>query len=180
MASNQQRPGRPRDVDRHRRGDGRDGRDRRSGPSQKPPSDTIKELCTKIAFAPGAGGALDPALFDEIARDAAKLVSEEGRNLNKSSQLRKFYDELLMWEARVHGNGREGAENRLREYLPLIRMLNAKAAYAQGRNHVGPDFVCLLRHCLEQIKKDKPETLRRARLFFEAFMGFHKTLRPTD
>ena len=176
MANNRQRPGQSRDAGRRRRDD---GRDRRAGPAQKPPSSTITELCASIAFAPGASDTLDPTLFDEIARDAANIVSEEGKKLNRSTQLRKFYDELLMWEARVHGNGREGANDRLREYLPLIRMLNAKAAYAQGRNHVGPDFVHLLRRCLEQIE-DKPETLRHARLFFEAFMGFYKTLRPTD
>ena len=176
MANKQQGRGQSRDAGRHRR---EGGRDRRSGPDRVQPSDAIKALCTRVALTPGANGALDPALFDETARDAAKIVNGEGRNLNKSSQLRKFYDELLMWEERVHGSGREGAEARLREYLPLIRMLNAKAAYAQGRKHVGPDFVRLLRRCLEQIE-DKPETLRHARLFFEAFMGFYKTLRPTE
>ena len=176
MANNQQRPGQPRNADRRRR---EDGRNRRSGPDQKQPSGAIRQLCESVAFAAGASGALDPALFDETAREAAKIVGEEGNHLNKPSQLRKFYDELLMWEERVHGNGPERAEDHLRQYLPLIRMLNAKAAYAQGRNHVGPDFVHLLRRCLEQIE-DKPETLRHARLFFEAFMGFYKTLRPTD
>lgn len=179
MANNQHRPGgRSRDAGRHRGEDGRDRRDRRPGSNQKQPSGAITDLCTRVVFATGTGGALDPALFDEIARDAAKIVSEEGKNLNKSSQLRKFFDELLMWEERVHGNGPEGAEDGLRKYLPLIRMLNAKAAYAQGRNHIGPDFVHLLRRCLEQIE-DKPETLRHARLFFEAFMGFYK-IHSTD
>ena len=176
MANNRQRTGRPHDAGRR---PGGDGRERRPGHDQKQPSAAITGLCPMVAFAPGANGALHPELFDKTARNAAKIVSDEGRGLNKSSQLRKFYDELLMWEERVHGNGRAGEEERLREHLPLIRMLNAKAAYAQGREHVGPDFVHLLRRCLEQIEDD-PETLRRARLFLEAFMGFYKIFRSTD
>ena len=152
---------------------------RQSGPGQAQPSPEMIGLCKRIALDQGAdgNGRIDPDLFDGIAREAAEDIGDEGKNLNKTSQLRKFYNELLMWEDRVNGKGPNGAEDRLHEYLPLIRMLNAKAAYAQGRGHVGPDFVCLLRSCLEQVKDD-PESLRHARLFFEAFMGFYKVVRP--
>ena len=136
-------------------------------------------LCDRIILTRSLEDKLDPDLFDGIACEAAKHIDGEGKNINKTSQLRKFYDELLMWEDRVNGKGPDGAKGQLHEYLPLIRMLNAKAAYAQGRGHVGPDFVSLLRRCLEQVKDD-PETLRHARLFFEAFMGFYKVVRPKD
>ena len=136
-------------------------------------------LCGRIILARSLEDKLDPDLFDGVAREAAEAICGEGANRNKPSQLRKFYDELLMWEGRVNGKGPDEAHARLRKYLPLIRMLNAKAAYAQGRGHVGPDFVSLLRRCLEQVKDD-PETLRHARLFFEAFMGFYKVVRPKD
>ena len=48
-------------------------------------------------------------------------------------------------------------------------MLNAKAAYAQGRQHVDANFVALIARCLGQV--DSPETLRNFKLFFEAFLG---------
>lgn len=55
-------------------------------------------------------------------------------------------------------------------------MLNAKAAYAKGRNHVTENFVRLISHCLNQV--DDIETLRNFKLFFEAFLGFYKLHGP--
>lgn len=179
MATTHQNQRRPQGG-RDRRGE--NPRGRQSAPRQDQPGPEIKELCERVTLARKAGE-LDPGVFDEVARKAAEIVGAEGRNLNKTSQLRKFYDELLMWEGRVNGKEPDGAKDRLREFLPLIRMLNAKAAYAQGRKHVGPDFVYLLRTCLEQVKSEPevesgPETLRHVRLFFEAFMGFYKIVGP--
>ena len=133
----------------------------------------------KIVLRPREGQSLAPELFDGIANEWAKIVASEK---TKNSQLRKFYDELLRWEEKVNGNDRgdrEGAKERLREHLPFIRMMNAKAAYAQGRKLVGASFVRLLRNCLEQVD-DSPDTLRNCRLFFEAFMGFYKLRDPRN
>jgi CRISPR-associated protein Csm2 len=53
-------------------------------------------------------------------------------------------------------------------------MINAKAAYAEGRKPklVTTDFVYLMRNTLAQVTD--PETLTHCKLFWEAFMGFYK------
>ncbi len=115
---------------------------------------------------------LDPELFNSTALKAAKEVARSGRS-NKPSQLRKFYDELLTWEARVAQR-----PDKFPEYLPMIRMLNAKVAYAEGRKLVDAVFVDLMRHTLSEVKD--PETLSICKLFWEAFMGFYKKEGPRE
>ncbi len=98
-------------------------------------------------------------------------MANADRERNKASQLRRFYDELVMWEARTVQN-----PNKFGDYLPFIRMLNAKAAYAKGRKLVDRTFVDLLRQTLAEVKD--AETLTTCKLFWEAFMGFYKQERP--
>ena len=150
----------------------------------------MDELCRKIVLVPSEGQPLAPDLFDGIAEEAAKVVAKDrpktnaktNTKTNTSHQLRRFYDELLRWEAKVNDGDPEGAKDRLREHLPFIRMMNAKAAYAKGRNMVGTSFVALLGRCLEQVEDAPkgPHALRNSRLFFEAFMGFYKLHGPRD
>jgi len=151
-------------------------RDKRPNPPEGHDRSQMLDLCARFVFVPREGEPLDPKLFDRTAEDAAKIVVADK---TKTSQLRRFYDELLRWEEKVNGGGPEGAENRLRESLPFIRMMNAKAAYAKGRGLVGESFVTLLRKSLEQVN-DKPVTLRYCRQFFEAFMGFYRLHGPKD
>ncbi len=115
---------------------------------------------------------LDPELFNGMAQQAAKAIADN-RNFNKPSQLRRFYDELLTWETRVAQR-----PDRFDEYLPLIRMINAKVAYAEGRRLVDSEFVNLMRHTLSEVRN--PETLTTCKLFWEAFMGFYKKERPSE
>jgi CRISPR-associated protein Csm2 len=115
-------------------------------------------------------GALDANLFSATAERIAKTIGEN-KNSNKPSQIRQFYNELVMWEERARQN-----PDRFAEYLPFIRMLNAKAAYAKGRGNVDENFVALIAHCLEQV--DDTESLRNFKLFFEAFLGFYKLHGP--
>lgn len=124
---------------------------------------------TGIRFA----GALDPEVFNGIAKRCAETIGNSDKEVNKPSQLRRFYDELLMWTTKV---GQDNA--RFHECRPFILMLNAKAAYAEGRKLVDINFVKLLEHCLRQIEDAK--TLGLAKLFFEAFLGFYKEVRPKD
>jgi CRISPR-associated protein Csm2 len=119
------------------------------------------------------GGALSPELFDRVAREAAKAVAGDSRNqANKPTQIRQFYDELVMWEEKARA-----AQDRFPEYLPFIRMLNAKVAYARGRKHVDDNFVDFISCCVGQVS-DYP-TLRNFKTFFEAFLGFYKQERPS-
>jgi CRISPR-associated protein Csm2 len=116
---------------------------------------------------------LDPELFNSIAQQAAQAVSANDRS-NKPTQLRRFYDELTLWESRVARQ-----PERFQDYLPFIRMINAKVAYAEGRKLVDSTFVGLMHHTLNQVKDD-PQTLMTCKLFWEAFMGFYKKVRPSD
>lgn len=110
----------------------------------------------------------DPRLFAEIAEDKAKHVaSSGGKEVNKSTQLRRFYDELVMWQEKVGA-----CDARFAELQPYICMLKAKVAYAKGRGHVDANFEALLRRVIDQCTN--AATLRQAKLFLEAFMAFYK------
>jgi CRISPR-associated protein Csm2 len=110
----------------------------------------------------------DPRLFAEIAEEkAADVARGGGRETNKSSQLRRFYDELVMWQEKVGAS-----DERFAELQPYICMLKAKVAYTKGRGHVDANFEALLRHVIDQCTN--AATLRQAKLFLEAFMAFYK------
>lgn len=120
-------------------------------------------------------------LFDSVARETAKTLAANTKS-NKPTQLRKFYDEIVMWENRVMMH-----PDKFQDYLPFIRMLNAKVAYAHGRNNkkdepdkglVDMNYLTLISHCLKQVNDDK--TMRNFKLFMEAMMGFYKQERPKD
>lgn len=111
-------------------------------------------------------------LYSDVAEQAAKAVAAAaGSKLNKSSQLRRFYDEFVGLQSRV-GRSHEDYER----LAPFVQMLKAKVAYAQGRETVDSNFVKLLRHVVDEVHD--PATLRAAKLFFEAFMAFYKLHGP--
>lgn len=118
------------------------------------------------------------SLFDTDAQTAAKelndkAVDDRGRDSgkNKSTQIRRFYDELVGWHERI-GEDQETFD----KHVAFIKMLNAKAAYAFGRNLVTKEFVEWMRHCVGQV--NDPTSLKYFRLHFEATVGFLKELRP--
>lgn len=111
-------------------------------------------------------------LFDGVANRTAETIAQ-ARNENKATQLRKYYDEIIMWEQKV----RQSPDKYL-EYLPFIKMLNAKVAYAKGRKLVDQNFVDLMRHCTKEIDDKDINTFYTFKLFFESFMGFYKMHKP--
>jgi CRISPR-associated protein Csm2 len=113
------------------------------------------------------GPTLAADLYAEVAEEAARVVAGSKNEINKPSQLRRFYDELVMWQEKV---GRD--EARFKECEPFIQMLRAKAAYALGRGHVDANFRALFDHLIKQASD--AQTLRQAKLFMEAFMAFYK------
>ena len=117
---------------------------------------------------------LDPELFNGTARQAAKLIANADRDANKPTQLRRFYNELVLWDIRVQQVKASERSQKFQDFLPFIRMINAKAAYAEGRKPklVTTDFVYLMRNTLAQVTD--PETLTHCKLFWEAFIGFYK------
>ena len=57
-------------------------------------------------------------------------------------------------------------------------MLNAKVAYAKGRGNITDKFVDFISDCISQINEEKDVKLFAN--FFEAFMGYYKSYRPSD
>lgn len=114
-------------------------------------------------------GKIHPDLFDKTAKQAAQEIAGDNKRdqKNKSTQLRRFYDELIMWEEKVRQN-----PDKFDEYLPFVRMLKAKVAYAEGRKLVDHAFVDLMEQTIDFIKS--ADDLSVAKLFFEAFLGFYK------
>ena len=133
------------------------------------------------------GNALTEDIFSEVAKEKAYEIYQGGldqrsqQSKNNPTQLRKFYDELVMWSDKVHAvgklepgqKGKEVRATRYTESAPFIKMLNAKVAYAKGRNHVDESFEAMFSHCIKSI--NDAESLKHAKLFMEAFMGFYKS-----
>lgn len=116
-------------------------------------------------------------LFSRQAQECAQAVADAGKrkrqSANKPTQLRRFYDELEMRYSQVFSQqSSELRAQKLDEILPFIQMLIAKAAYAQGREHIDVTFNNLFSGLIEQI--DTVNDLRNAKLFMEAFMGFYR------
>ena len=109
-------------------------------------------------------------IFSDIAQRAAQYI-KSNKNVNKTTQLRKFYDELAMWNDRVQ-LVRENKAGKFQELMPFIKMLKAKVAYAEGRKNIDKNFSDIFNRCIDQI--NNVETLRDAKLFMEAVMGFCK------
>jgi CRISPR-associated protein Csm2 len=142
-----------------------------SSRNQQPPFNA-QEAIQGIDF----GSEINAELFGDIAQAKARLVAaaakQDGRK-NKSTQLRRFYDELVMWNDRVQTETTpEKKAAKYTELAPYIKMLNAKVAYAKGREHVDDNFVAIYSRCIKQIQN--AETLKQGKLFIEAFMGFYK------
>ncbi len=116
-------------------------------------------------------------LFDTEAEKFARAFHEEAiemkrkknKEINKSAQIRRFYDELVSWQERIGGD-----DAKFRQYEAFIRMLNAKVAYAKGRGLVGESFERWFRDCIKGTTSAR--ALDHFRLHFEAVLGFLKAL----
>ncbi|MCD6185511.1 MAG: type III-A CRISPR-associated protein Csm2 [Deltaproteobacteria bacterium] len=120
---------------------------------------------------------VDPELFSKIAENLAKKIAEDSinfRNSNKRTQIRKFYDEIVRLAMLS-----KSRPNEWEQLLPMVHMITAKAAYANGRKKlISDNFLQFLRDSIEQIKK--PEDLNIFSNFFEAFMGFYRLHGPKN
>jgi len=118
-----------------------------------------------------ANGKLEPTLFSVTAEKLAKEIGEEDRNLNKSSQLRRYFDEVVRLSTQAKAGGAD-----MDLLLPQVHMLVAKVAYAKGRKLVTDSFVEMMKSGIGQVN-DKDD-LRVFANFLESFMGFYKMYRP--
>lgn len=114
---------------------------------------------------------INPQLFSETAEILAKQINQERigsrDKLNKPTQVRKFFDEVIRFQGMVQSD-----PTQFGELLPYIKMLNAKAAYAAGRDLIGPEFKGFLNESLKQVNDQQDFELFCS--FFEAFLGFYK------
>jgi CRISPR-associated protein Csm2 len=147
----------------------------RGSHSGRPPSSSGRQGgdidVSKITF----GNVIDAKLYSDIAEQAAKSVAGDNPKnpRNKPSQLRRFFDELVMLQSKVGSDPKH-----FEEQEPFIQMLKAKVAYARGRDKVDSNFVSLLGRVVDQARD--AAALRQARLFMEAFMAFYKVYRPSE
>jgi CRISPR-associated protein Csm2 len=125
-------------------------------------------------------GEVTPDLFDKKAEEIAKTWAEEQRRsgdkkVNKPTQLRRFFDEVVNWHQQI--SAAKTKQEKCKKYndcLPLIKMLNAKVAYAEARELVGSEFRQFINDAVRQLEVDEPDRLKHFRLLFEAVMGFYK------
>ena len=119
---------------------------------------------------------VDPELFSKTAEDLAKKIAEDSINIING---RNFYmaeennDEIVRLAMLS-----KSRPNEWEQLLPMVHMVTAKAAYANGRKLISDGFLRFLRNSIEQIKK--PEDLKVFSNFFEAFMGFYRLHGPKN
>ncbi len=107
------------------------------------------------------------------AMKPTEIDNFERRYGYKPTQIRKFFDEVQRFESMLKAKPSE-----FDNILPYIKMLNAKVAYAAGRNLVSLRFKDFISGSLAQIK-DRDDFYAFAGLF-EAFMGYYKFYRPSE
>jgi CRISPR-associated protein Csm2 len=137
-----------------------------SPPQNSIVSEEIKNPCSKLVL---SNDTVDPELFNQTAELIAVILNQAKDKFNKPTQIRRFYDELASWDLRVK------SEDDFRKYEAFIRMMNAKAAYAKGRELVDANFEYWFKALISAVKSEKG--LKNGRLHFEAVLGFLKGLR---
>jgi len=116
---------------------------------------------------------LKPDLFSDTADSLAKRIDKADSKKNKRTQIRKFYDEVVRLNAQARSYPQDWDK-----ILPMVNMIIARAAYAEGRKLVTEDFVEFLKESIRQVQE--PQDLDVFANLFEAFMGFYKKCRPSE
>ncbi len=125
---------------------------------------------------PQNAGRVPVNLFSDTAEGIAKEVynSSLGGKKNKPTQIRKFYDEVVSFDTRLRSIDENKKNDEFQTILPYLKMLNAKAAYAEARDLITKEFRAFLSEGLKQIKS--PKEFQVFVHLFEAFMGYYKFL----
>jgi CRISPR-associated protein Csm2 len=120
-------------------------------------------------------GHVHPELFSSTAEKLAQHVFQgqlRNNKLNKPTQLRKFYDEVVRFDGEIKSFPAEQQEDEFKKQLPYLKMLNAKAAYAMARDLISSEFKEFIASAIQQIHEKKDFDAFYG--LFEAFMGFYK------
>lgn len=120
---------------------------------------------------------IEPTLFstkaEELAKGLAGDCDQSRGRINKRTQIRKFYDEVVRLNMQATARPEDWDD-----ILPLVHMLAAKAAYANGRKLVSDNFLEFIRSSIPQI--EVKEDLSLFANFFEAFIGFYRMYCPAN
>ncbi|MCD6653564.1 MAG: type III-A CRISPR-associated protein Csm2 [Sulfurovum sp.] len=111
-------------------------------------------------------------LFNKDAKEWATKIGKDVKN----TQIRKFYDAVLDLSQEAKNISNDEVKS---DILPFVKMLNSKVAYAStrksgGSNLINQAFVSMMQDCINQI--DSKQKLESFKLFFEAVIGFHKSI----
>lgn len=117
----------------------------------------------------------DVELFNQTAKTWAEKIGT-GKGGVQNTQIRKFYDKVVELNDKAKHIKTEEFTG---EILPFVKMLNSKVAYASQRNSAGGKlvnqaFVDMMNRCIAQV--ESKEQLEVFKFFFEAVIGFHKSL----
>ncbi|MBE0490771.1 MAG: type III-A CRISPR-associated protein Csm2 [Sulfurospirillum sp.] len=117
---------------------------------------------------------LDYKIDSELLNKTALHYAQEIGKDVKNTQIRKFYDQILDLNQKA-----KLTEDFEGEILPFVKMLNSKVAYAStrksgGANLINRAFVEMMSMCINQV--NTKEKLAVFKLFFEAIIGFHKSI----
>lgn len=144
---------------------------KKQGGSRSAPPDSIPTP-QPVEYFDGEGR-LRPALVDSEAEERAKKL----RNVT-STQLRRFYEEVLNLRQRIRPKGKEqGPHQEERAFEALraeFKMLKAKAFYAHGRsNKIFPEE--LLQFFVDHVQAvNKAEDFNAFFQHFQAVVAFHR------
>jgi len=110
-------------------------------------------------------------LFGNVAKNLAEKIARDGKKkMNKQTQIRKFYNEVLRLSQKAENV--RASEYKTKVY-PFVIMLKSKVAHAKARELISEEFETMINKCVTQANtKEKMELFK---LFFEAFIGFYST-----
>lgn len=113
---------------------------------------------------------------EELARKFIECGKRDGGIT--STQIRKFYDDLLLIQKKAKMQDEESFKNKT---LPLVRMTEAKIAYSVGRGVLNKLFYDEISKYLKKIQSK--EDLEIFNLFYQALIAYVKyeeTLKKKD
>ncbi|MBW1616289.1 MAG: type III-A CRISPR-associated protein Csm2 [Deltaproteobacteria bacterium] len=128
---------------------------------------------------------LKPSEIIKIPQKKSYTTKKQGKNKdeekevdNSRTQIRRFYNEVLSIKNLIDLKDDETPTDKFKIQIPYIKMLIAKAKYAQKRNPptVTTNFVKFIKYCLEGVKlEDIDKSLKHFNIFvsfFEAVIAY--------
>lgn len=109
-------------------------------------------------------------LADMINKNADVIAKIIKQGENSYTQVRKFYNELLLLQKQAQGNQNNVDSGEFEKVLPMIYLVKSKAAYARGKKNINDNLLSFLVFYIEKIKNI--EQLKYFMLYFEAILGY--------